>query len=182
MRRYLLAILTAVALIGACAVVVQADVPDTASGEITACRNAEHSVRIIDTDTDACEYGETEVSWLAVGGTVYEDHAAGPQTISSETVVATVTVPAGRYQLTAKAWVDRTVSNESFVQCGFIDLPYNDNTRAAGSADDFATFIAVQTLEVATVTDIEYVCTTDAAIDVHRTSLVATSVSAIDAQ
>ncbi|WP_020572552.1 hypothetical protein [Parafrankia discariae] len=119
------------------------------------------------------------VAVMASGGTVYEDYTAGPQSVNGSVTVAAVTLPAGRYELLAKAWVDNSLGSESFIQCGFVDgIAGNDNTRAsAGSA--YVTMIASGASEFAEETEVEYVCASDAAVDVHRALLKATTVSAI---
>lgn len=126
--------------------------------------------------------GTGTVTVMANGGTVYVDTAAGPISVGSDTLVASLTLPSGRYELLAKAWIDRSVGSESFVQCGFVNsVADNDNSRAGASADS-ATMVAAGVVDFEEESDVEYRCATDDTVDAYRVVLMATTVSAIHEQ
>ncbi len=176
-------------LIAACltlgAVAVQADVPDATSGEITACLNGEHAVRIIDTDTSTCDSGETELSWLSRGGAVYEDHTVAAQTITGGATVASITVPAGRYVVTAKTAIEDLSGSANFVQCGLVGDPFNTVNEGAQTtvpANGFDSQTVHAAVEIAISDTFELFCNPTSSAEAAFTVLTATSVSSRDAQ
>lgn len=126
--------------------------------------------------------GETGPQGPASGGTVYIDLNAGANQVNGTETVASITVPAGKYLVQAKAWVDQTVGSESFVLCALSDLGVFDGTRLNASTVNFAAVVAQETAEDDVEFTIDYVCVSDARVDVYKASLVATSVTAINIQ
>lgn len=161
-----------------------ADVPSSTDGTITSCvRIINGNVRIIDAESgETCSATlDNEVVWKAFGGTVYQDENEGPNTVNSFETVATVTVPAGSYQITGKAWIDTSVGSEGFSQCGFTGLGVDDRTRLSASSD-YLPVIAQEAETFTTPTTIDFYCTTDGQVDVYNAVLLATTVSAVNNQ
>lgn len=187
MRKMLTILVAALALIGVGAVAVQADIPDALTGEITACRNGEHAVRIIDTDTSACETGESELSWLSNGGSAVEDHTVGAQSLPAMTgtVVSAIDVDAGRYIVTGKTVVQNLSGSATNVHCGLDGDPFNttnETARATIPAGGYATLSLLATVDIGTGDTFEIACNSDATAQATRTVFTATSLSGIDAQ
>lgn len=119
------------------------------------------------------------VTVMASGGTVYESGTVGPTTVTNAgAVVESVTVPAGRYQIIAKAWIDFSVGTSTFAQCGLVGDGGSDATRLGGGG----AVIAVGHATFADETDVEFACITDDEVDAYRIVLSVTTVSAIVAQ
>jgi hypothetical protein len=165
------------AAVGA-SVVAQASVPDAATGTITACRNGEHAVRIIDTATSSCSSGETQLDWLARGGRTYENRANAAQTITGGLNIASVTVPAGKYAVAGKVNAHDLSGVVNFVQCGFSTI--SENGRSTLIAGGWATTQAQATATFAVSTTVALFCNPSAAAEVTMATLVATEVSAIN--
>lgn len=126
--------------------------------------------------------GETGPQGPASGGTVYIDLNAGPNQVNGTETVASITVPAGKYLVQAKAWVDQTVGSESFVLCALSDLGVFDGTRLNASTVNYAAVVAQEVAEDDVEFTIEYECVSDARVDVYKVSLVATTVTDINIQ
>lgn len=129
-------------------------------------------------------FNETDgtVTIMASGGTVYSNYEQLANQVNGTEVVGSVTVPAGRYLVQAKAWVDQTVGVESFVQCNLVNLGINDRTRLNGSVLNYAVVVAAEVATFTEETVIEYSCVSDARVDVYNVVLTATTVSAIHQQ
>lgn len=122
------------------------------------------------------------VTVMASGGTSYVDYDGGANQVNGVETVASVVVPAGRYLVQAKAWIDQTVGSESFAQCYLVDLGNNDRTRLNASTVNYAAVVAQEVTEDDEEFTIEYSCVSDARVDVYNISLIATTISAYDIQ
>lgn len=122
------------------------------------------------------------VTVMASGGTVYSNYETAANQVNGVETVGSVTVPAGRYLVQAKAWVDQTVGLESFAQCNLVDLGINDRTRLNASALNYAAVVATEVATFTEETVINYSCVSDARVDVYNVVLTATTVSAIHQQ
>lgn len=120
---------------------------------------------------------------MVSGGTVYEDHTTTAQVVSGGgAVVATVTLPAGRYEVTGKTWVEDGSSAANFAQCGLTGLGVNENARSTIAASGFETLTVLGVVDLATETDVDLFCTSNSTATANLTVLHATTVSAINSQ
>lgn len=176
------AFVLAVLLIGILTVgtLARADVPSSTTGEFTACRLANHSLRLIDAEaSETCIAGEETVSWLGKGPTAYVDNTVADQALNA--TVASLTVPAGQYQIQFKARVENNTASPNFNQCGLTTSP-TENSRVTLPASGWETVNLLQVTELTESTQIEVFCSADASADVSLAVLTATSLSAINAQ
>lgn len=122
------------------------------------------------------------VTVMASGGTVYSDYGAAANQVNGAETVGSVTVPPGKYLVQAKAWADQSVGSESFVQCNLMDLGINDRTRLGAGSGYSAALVATEVAIITVQDTIEFVCVSDAPVDIYNVVLTATTVSAVNYQ
>lgn len=122
------------------------------------------------------------VTVMATGGTVHEDHTTTAQAVGGGATVASLTLPAGRYEVTAKTWVEDGSTAANFVQCGLTGLPVNENARSTIAASGSESLVVLGVVELEVEDDVELFCNADASATANLTVLQATTVSAIVAQ
>ena len=160
--------------------VADAAIPSSTTGQITACANDDHAVRLIDAENGAvCDVGETTVAWNAYGGTAYSDYTAGAQTITGGLVVASVTLPPGDYVIQAKTNLHNLAAGVNFVQCGLTVGGENGRTTLAGGTANWEVMQSQIAVNLASATTVDWFCNPNLAAEVTASSLVATTVSDI---
>jgi hypothetical protein len=123
------------------------------------------------------------VTVMANGGTIYEDHTTTAQTVSGGgATVASLSLPAGRYQVIGKTWVEDKSAEANFVQCGLTGLVTNDNGRATLVAGGFSTVTSTGVTNLTSSGTVTLFCNASASAEASFTVLTATTVSAINAQ
>lgn len=120
------------------------------------------------------------VTVMASGGTVHVETVVGPVSTSGGATVATLTVPPGRYEVSAVLWMDEDSSSSNFIQCGLVNVDETENSRSTLSANGYEALSELGTLDAASETDIEVFCNSSAAATANYVVVHATTVSAID--
>lgn len=122
------------------------------------------------------------VTVMASGGTAYFDSNANPQQVNGTVTVASVIVPDGRYQIIAKSWADQSVGAETYVNCVLISTGgVNDRARLSAGSGYSAAMVSSEVNEyTGGPTTIDYICVTDARVDIYNATLTATTLSAIN--
>lgn len=170
--KFIAGLVTALLIVMSAAMIAQADIPDSTTGDITACLNADHAMRVIDAEASAtCETGETEISWSSGGITVINDYDSSDQSINATpATVASISVPAGTWLIQAKAWILQGTS--SYGGCYVSGVDRSDETP--GTMHSVA---LLNTYTVGTTTTLNLDCFAGGSSAVARnSSIVATEV------
>jgi hypothetical protein len=183
-----------------------AAIPDS-NGTIHACyQKANGNLRVVES-TNECRKNETAIAWNQAGAqgsigatgpagptgaagatgatgvsAVYEDHVVEPQSIMGGVDVASITIPPGRYLVSAKTSAEDASGIRNFVQCGLDGAPFepvNEAARATLPPNGFATLTVLATIDVAEETQIQLFCNPTFAASARFAVLTATSVGSV---
>lgn len=122
-----------------------------------------------------------KVSIMASGGTVYEDHTLTDQNINGGFTVASLTLPIGRYQISAKTKLTNATTTTNLVQCGLTGLTVNDNgaVTVQGGIGQTEMVWSKGVANLSVATNVEFFCNGSFNVNASLTVLHAVTVSAI---
>jgi hypothetical protein len=126
--------------------------------------------------------GATGLPGATGASTVYEDHVVELQSIAGGVYVASITVPAGRYLVSAKTSAEDASGIRNFVQCGLDGAPFepvNEAARATLPPNGASTVTVLATIDVAVETQIRLFCNPSFAANARFAVLTATSVGTV---